>query len=54
MQLRCKTCSKLLAIGSGKLQIKCGRCKTFNSYNTTECREHQCCNQQQDSPATKR
>ena len=53
MQLRCKTCNKLLAIGSGKLQIKCGRCKTFNHYNT-ECRERQNCNPQQDSPATPR
>ena len=31
MQLRCKNtaCNKLLAVGSGDIQIKCPRCKQF-------------------------
>nr|DAS25932.1 MAG TPA: zinc-ribbon protein [Caudoviricetes sp.] len=50
MYLRCKTCSKLLAIGSGNLQIKCSRCKTINIFNNSECREHRCCNPQHGCP----
>lgn len=44
MKLRCKNCSKLLAIGTGILEIKCTRCKSLNQFNThkqtTECPEH--------------
>lgn len=33
MKLRCKNCSKLLAIGTGNVQIKCTRCKELNHFN---------------------
>ena len=32
-ELRCTCCRKLLAKGSGGVQIKCNRCKTINSFN---------------------
>ena len=34
MQLRCKNtaCNKLLAVGSGDIQIKCPRCKQINQF----------------------
>lgn len=34
MQLRCKNtaCNKLLAVGSGDIQIKCPRCKQINHF----------------------
>ena len=31
MKHRCKNCNKLLAVGSGRFEIKCPRCKTLNS-----------------------
>ncbi|WP_234403316.1 zinc finger domain-containing protein [Neisseria cinerea] len=31
--MRCKYCGKLLAKGSGYVQIKCARCKNINSFN---------------------
>ena len=34
MQYRCKSCGKLLAIGSGTVQIKCQRCKTVNQFSS--------------------
>lgn len=34
MQYRCKSCGKLLAIGSGTVQIKCQRCKTVNQFGS--------------------
>ncbi|WP_080946042.1 Com family DNA-binding transcriptional regulator [Moraxella bovoculi] len=44
MKLRCKNCSKLLAIGAGNIQIKCTRCKELNHFNTQyqslKCYEH--------------
>ncbi|SUA36363.1 Mu-like prophage protein Com [Neisseria zoodegmatis] len=38
MKHRCKNCNKLLAIGIGRFEIKCPRCKTVNSFRslTTE------------------
>ena len=35
MQLRCTNtaCNKLLAIGSGDIQIKCPRCKKISQFN---------------------
>lgn len=37
-ELRCSHCHKLLAKGSGTVQIKCQRCKTVNQFSslTTE------------------
>ncbi|WP_094574651.1 Com family DNA-binding transcriptional regulator [Kingella denitrificans] len=34
MQLRCKNtaCNKLLAVGSGDIQIKCPRCKQISQF----------------------
>ncbi|OSI09262.1 MULTISPECIES: zinc finger domain-containing protein [Neisseria] len=32
-ELRCARCLKLLAKGSGSVQIKCNRCKTINTFN---------------------
>ncbi|MCS4534228.1 zinc finger domain-containing protein [Neisseria montereyensis] len=32
-ELRCRHCRRLLAIGSGSVQIKCNRCKTINHFN---------------------
>ena len=32
-ELRCKYCGRLLAKGSGSVQIKCVRCKNINSFN---------------------
>lgn len=32
-ELRCKFCGKLLAKGSGFVQIKCTRCKNINSFS---------------------
>ena len=32
-ELRCKYCDKLLAKGSGYVQIKCARCKKINSFS---------------------
>nr|WP_081456159.1 Com family DNA-binding transcriptional regulator [Neisseria polysaccharea] len=34
MQYRCKSCGKLLTIGSGTVQIKCQRCKTVNQFSS--------------------
>ncbi|WP_082890720.1 MULTISPECIES: Com family DNA-binding transcriptional regulator [Eikenella] len=34
MQYRCKNCGKLLAVGSGTVQIKCQRCKTVNQFSS--------------------
>ncbi|HFC6353243.1 TPA: Com family DNA-binding transcriptional regulator, partial [Neisseria elongata] len=34
MQYRCKSCGKLLAVGSGTVQIKCQRCKTVNQFSS--------------------
>ena len=34
MQYRCKSSGKLLAIGSGTVQIKCQRCKTVNQFSS--------------------
>ncbi|HFC8546145.1 Com family DNA-binding transcriptional regulator [Neisseria mucosa] len=31
--MRCKYCGKLLAKGSGYVQIKCARCKNINSFS---------------------
>ncbi|WP_257962879.1 zinc finger domain-containing protein [Neisseria sicca] len=31
--MRCKYCGKLLAKGSGYVQIKCARCKKINSFS---------------------
>ena len=33
-ELRCVACSKLLAVGSGTVQIKCQRCKTVNQFSS--------------------
>ena len=33
-ELRCAACSKLLAVGSGTVQIKCQRCKTLNQFSS--------------------
>ena len=33
-ELRCAACSKLLAVGSGTVQIKCQRCKTVNQFSS--------------------
>ena len=33
-ELRCASCSKLLALGSGTVQIKCQRCKTVNQFSS--------------------
>ncbi|SQH50145.1 zinc finger domain-containing protein [Neisseria elongata] len=33
-ELRCAACSKLLAVGSGSVQIKCQRCKTVNQFSS--------------------
>ncbi|WP_082887962.1 Com family DNA-binding transcriptional regulator [Eikenella sp. NML03-A-027] len=43
MQYRCKSCGKLLAVGSGTVQIKCQRCKTVNQFSflTTQS-THEC------------
>ncbi|CWO40202.1 TPA: Com family DNA-binding transcriptional regulator [Neisseria meningitidis] len=32
-ELRCKYCGRLLAKGSGYVQIKCARCKNINSFS---------------------
>lgn len=32
-ELRCTHCFKLLAKGSGSLEIKCPRCKAINCFN---------------------
>lgn len=32
-ELRCKYCGRLLAKGSGSVQIKCMRCKNINIFN---------------------
>ncbi|HHK5986343.1 TPA: Com family DNA-binding transcriptional regulator [Neisseria subflava] len=32
-ELRCSHCHKLLAKGSGSVQIKCSRCKTINTFS---------------------
>ncbi|HFC8531560.1 Com family DNA-binding transcriptional regulator [Neisseria cinerea] len=32
-ELRCKYCGRLLAKGSGRVQIKCMRCKNINTFN---------------------
>ncbi|WP_082783615.1 Com family DNA-binding transcriptional regulator [Snodgrassella sp. CFCC 13594] len=34
MKYRCKNCNKLLAIGTGSLEIKCPRCKSINSFGS--------------------
>ena len=34
MQYRCKSCGKLLAVGSDTVQIKCQRCKTVNQFSS--------------------
>lgn len=31
MKHRCKNCNKLLAIGTGKFEIRCPRCKAVNT-----------------------
>lgn len=31
MKHRCKNCKKLLAIGAGKFEIRCPRCKAVNT-----------------------
>ena len=33
-ELRCAACSKLLAVGSGTVQIKCQRYKTLNQFSS--------------------
>ena len=40
-ELRCAACSKLLAIGSGSVQIKCQRCKTVNQFSSLTTRSTQ-------------
>ena len=32
-ELRCQYCGRLLAKGSGGVQIKCMRCKNINTFN---------------------
>ena len=32
-ELRCTYCKKLLAKGSGNVQVKCNRCKTVNTFS---------------------
>ncbi|HEZ5855341.1 zinc finger domain-containing protein [Neisseria lactamica] len=32
-ELHCKYCGRLLAKGSGYVQIKCARCKNINSFS---------------------
>lgn len=32
-ELRCKKCGKLLAKGSGEVEIKCNRCKTVTRFS---------------------
>ncbi len=32
-EMRCKYCGKLLAKGSGYVQIKCARCKNINLFS---------------------
>ena len=40
-ELRCAACSKLLAVGSGSVQIKCQRCKTLNQFSSLTTRSTQ-------------
>ena len=40
-ELRCAACSKLLAVGSGSVQIKCQRCKTVNQFSSLTTRSTQ-------------
>ena len=42
-ELRCAACSKLLAVGSGTVQIKCQRCKTVNQFSSLTNPEHPEC-----------
>ena len=34
MKHRCKNCNKLLAIGTGKFEIRCPRCKAVNQFGS--------------------
>ena len=40
-ELRCASCGKLLAVGSGTVQIKCQRCKTVNQFSSLTTRSTQ-------------
>ncbi|WP_420905148.1 zinc finger domain-containing protein [Candidatus Magnetaquiglobus chichijimensis] len=39
LEIRCGQCHKLLAKGSGHLEIKCPRCKTINHLRDRESRQ---------------